>query len=96
MFNVQIHRNHINDGVAAALAKDRQNLLSLIRPHEIIGKNAFYIRNALLNDLRIVRAAILPQKKLQHIDRHIRPFFDFLRQIFADDLSVKIVAELIL
>ena len=59
MFNVQIHRNYINDGVAAALAKDRQNLLSLIRPHEIIGKDVFYIRNTLLNDLRIIRAAIL-------------------------------------
>ena len=54
MFDVQIHRNHINNGVAAALAKDRQNLLSLIRPHEIIGKDVFYIRNTLLNDLRIV------------------------------------------
>ena len=54
MFNVQVHRDHINNGVAAALAEDRQYLLSLIRAHEIIGKDAFYILNALLNNLRIV------------------------------------------
>ena len=54
MFNVQVHRDHINNSVAATLAKDRQDLLSLIRPHEIIGKDALYILNTLLNDLWIV------------------------------------------
>ena len=96
MFNVQIHRDHINNGVAAALAEDRQNLLSLIRPHEIIGKDAFYILNALLNDLRIVRTAILTEKELQHIHRNVGSLFDLLCQIFPHDLSVKILTELIL
>ena len=54
MFNVQIHRDHINNGVAAALAENRQNLLSLIWPHEIIGKYVLYILDALLNNLWIV------------------------------------------
>lgn len=52
--------------------------------------------HAFLDDSFIVRAAILTQQKLKNIDRDIRPFLDFLRQVFPDNLTVKILTKLVL
>ena len=54
MLDAQVHRNHVDDGMATTLAQYRQYLLCLIMTHEFIRKDTFYILNALLNDLWII------------------------------------------
>ena len=93
-FDVQTDCHHINNGMAPVLAQLRKNFLRLIRADKIVCQNTFHILNALLNDGLIVRTAILPQQELQHIDRNICSFFDFLCQVFPDDATVKVAAQL--
>lgn len=59
MLDIQIYRDHINDSVAASLAKHRKDLLSFIRTHKIISKNPFDILYSLFNDLWIIGRAVL-------------------------------------
>ena len=47
-------------------------------------------------DIIIVGAAILPEQEFQHIDRHIRPFLDLLRQILADDPAAELFPQFLL
>ena len=57
------------------LPQDRENLLRLIWADEVIRREcAFTPLYAFLNNLRIIRAAILSQKKFKDIDRNICPF----------------------
>ena len=79
-----------------ALTQHGEDLLRLIRTNIVVRKDAFYIFNALFNDLRIVGAAILAQQKLKDIDRHIRAFLDFLGQILANDFAVKESTQLLI
>ena len=92
-FDIQAHRDFINHGIAAPLPQDRENLLRLIWADEVIRENALYALYAFLNNLRIIRAAILSQKKFKDIDRNICPFLDFLGQILAYNLSIKILTQ---
>ena len=71
-----------------------QNLLSLIRADEVVRQNALYGLNTFFNYFIIVGATILAQQELQNIDRHIGSFFDFLGQVFADDFTIKGLAQL--
>ena len=93
---IQGHCYLINDSIRTALPKPRQYFLRLIRTHEIIRKDLFYTVYTLRNNLFIVRAAILPKKKLQHIDRYIRTLFDLFSKVFPHDPAVKILAQLYL
>jgi hypothetical protein len=80
----------------AALAKHGKDLLRLIRTHEIIGQDPLDVLYSLRNHFRLIRTAILAKKELQHINWHICPFLDLLRQILPDGLSVEMLTELIL
>lgn len=82
--------------MAALSPKLGQDLLGLVRADEIIRQNPLHILNPLLNDLMVVRAAVLPQQKLKNIDRHIGPLLDLLGQVLPDNLAVKILPELVL
>ena len=73
-----MHRNHINNGMAAVHLQQGKNLLCFIWAHKVVRKNLFYRFNAGFNNSRVITAAILPQQEFQHIDRHIRALFDFL------------------
>lgn len=79
--------------MTAALTKNGKDFLRLIRADEVIRENALYALYAFLNNLRIIRAAILSQKKFKDIDRNICPFLDFLGQILAYNLSIKILTQ---
>ena len=70
-----MHRNHINNGMAAVHLQQGKNLLCFIRAYKVVGKNRF---NAGFNNSRVITATILPQQEFQHIDGHIRALFDFL------------------
>ena len=72
-----------------ALTQHGEDLLRLVRTDIVVRQDALDILHAGLNDLRIIRAAILTKQKLKDVDRHIRAFLDLLRQVFPDDLSVK-------
>ena len=96
MLNVQIHSDHVDNGMATVLTKHGKDLLCLIRTHEIIDKNPLDVLDTLLNHFGIIRAAILTKKELQYVYRYVSAFLDFLCQILTDDLTVKILAELIL
>ena len=87
--HIQMHRNHINNGMAAVHLQQGKNLLCFIRAYKVVRKNLLYRFNAGFNNSRVITAAILPQQKFQHIDRHIRALFDFLRQILADDAALE-------
>ena len=89
--DIQMHGHHINNGVAAVPAQLRKHLLRLIRAHKVVRQNMLYVLHTLLDDFLIVRAAILPQQKLQHIDRYVGTFLDLFGQILANDLSIKIL-----
>lgn len=52
----------------------------------------FYTIHTLFDDFFIIRAAILTEKKLQHVHRYICSFFDMFCQILADNLAIKILA----
>ena len=82
--------------MAAFFTQLRQDFLCFIWTDKIVRQNPLYRLYAALNDLIIIGAAILPQKKLKHIDRYISTFLDFLRQILPDNLPVKILPQLIL
>src|SRR5699024_5179881 len=49
LFNVQMHRHHINDGMASLLPQLGKNFLSFIRTDEIVSKNPFDLLNAVLD-----------------------------------------------
>ena len=72
-----------------ALTKHGEDLLRLVRTDIVVRQDALDVLNAGLDDLWIIRAAILTKQKLKDIDRHICAFLDLLRQVFPDDLSVK-------
>ena len=93
LFNIQMYRHHINDGMTSLLPQLGKNFLSFIRTDEIVSKNPFDLLNAVLDHFFIIGAAILSQQELQNINRDICTFFYFFRQVLADDLSVKILAE---
>ena len=61
----------------------------------IVCQNVLHALNALLNDCLIIRTAILSQQKLQHINRDIGPFLDFLCQVFTNDPAIKVAAQLL-
>ena len=94
--NVQHNGNFINDCVAPPLAEHRQYFLCLIRTHEVVSKDALDAAHTLLDNFRVVRAAILPQQELQDIDGDVGAFFDFFRQILANNLPIEPLAELAL
>ena len=94
--NVQHNGNFINDCVAPPLAEHRQYLLCLIRAHEVVSKDALDAAHTLLDNFRVVRAAILPQQELQDIDGDVGVLFDFFRQVLANNLPIEPLAELAL
>ena len=91
--DVQMHGHHIDNGVAAVPTQLRKHLLRLIRAHKVVRQNMLYVLHALLDDFLIVRAAILPQQKLQHIDRYVGTFLDLFGQILADDATIKVFPQ---
>ena len=91
--DVQANCDLVDDGKTATGTKNREDFLCLIRTHKVICQNALHMLNALFDDFFVVGAAILPKKELQDVNRHIRPFLDFLREVFADNLAVKVFAE---
>ena len=62
----------------------------------IISQNAFDLLHSGFDDGIIVRGAILAQEKLKDIGGYIRTFLDFLGQVFADNLSIKMFTEFLL
>ena len=72
-----------------ALTKHGEDLLRLVRTDIVVRQDALDVLHTGLDDLWIIRAAILTKQKLKDIDRHICAFLDLLRQVFADNLSVK-------
>ena len=93
--DVQRYRYHVNDGITAVLTQPREDLLCLVRAKKIVCQNVLHALNALLNDCLIIRTAILSQQKLQHINRDIGPFLDFLCQVFTNDPAIKVAAQLL-
>ena len=91
--DIQMHGHHINNGVAAVPAQLRKHLLRLIRAHKVVRQNMLYVLHTLLDDFLIVRAAILPQQKLQHIDRYVGTFLDLFGQILTDDTTIKVFPQ---
>ena len=92
--DVQVDRDLVNHGVTATLPEYGEDLLRLIRSDEVVRQNALDIVYPVLNDFRVIRAAILSQKELQHIDRDICALFDFLGQVLADDFSIELLPQL--
>ena len=91
--NIEIHRDFINYGIAPALTEDRKNFLSLVRTDIVFSQNPFDVCNAGFNDILIIRAAILPEKKFKDIDRDVRTFLDFLCKIFANNSTVEYLTQ---
>ena len=91
--DVQVDRDLVDHGVAASLPENREDLLCLIRADEVVRQNALDIVHPVLNDFRVIGAAILSQKELQHIDRDICALFDFLGQVLADDFSIELLPQ---
>ena len=91
--DIQMHGHHIDNGVAAVPTQLRKHLLCLIRAHKVVRQNMLYVLHALLDDLLIVRTAILPQQKLQHIDRYVGTFLDLFGQILTDDTTIKVFPQ---
>ena len=91
--DVQVDRDLVDHGVAAPLPENREDLLRLIRADKVVRQNALYIVHTVLNDFRVVGAAILSQKKLQYIDWNICAFFDFFGQVLSDDLSIELLPQ---
>ena len=52
-----------------------------------------HICYACFNHGIVIGAAILAEKKLKDIYRYISPFLYFLCQVFANNLTVKVLAE---
>lgn len=67
-----------------------------IRPYKIIRQDALHLLYAGFDDGVVTRGTILPQKKLQDLNRNVRAFLNLLGQVFTDDLSVEILTEFIL
>ena len=93
IFDVQLHGESVDYGETAPFPQQREHLLRLVRTHEIVGQDALHILNAFLNDLIIIRTAVLAKEKLQYIDRDICPLFDGLGQILSDDPTVKVLPQ---
>ena len=91
-----MYRHHINNGMAPLFAQLREDFLSFIQAHKIISKNTLNILHTLFNYFFIIGTAILPKKELKNIGGYICPFLDFLRQVFADNLAIKVLAQLVL
>ena len=91
--NIQAYSDFVDYCVAAPLSKDREYLLCFIWPYKIVSEDVLNIVHAFLNDLWIIRAAILSQKELQDINGDIRPFFYFLCLIFADNLPIEMLPQ---
>ena len=82
--------------MAAFFTQLREDFLRFVRAYKVIRKNMLYILYAFLDDRFIIRTTILALQKLKHIDQGICPFLDFLCQAFPDNLTVKVLAELVL
>ena len=54
----------------------------------------FDIVHASFNDIRVVRTAILSQKELKNVDRHICALFNLLCEVFTDNPAVKSLTQL--
>ena len=91
--DIQAYRNLINYCITSSLPENRQDFLCFIWADKVICQNVLHIFHPLLNNFRIIRTAILSQQKFQHINRNICTFLDFLGQILADNLAVKILAQ---
>ena len=91
-----MYRHHINNGMAPLFAQLREDFLSFIRAHKIISKNTLNILHTLFDYFFIIGTAILPKKELKNIHRHICAFLNFLGQIFANNLPIKVLTELVL
>ena len=59
MLDIQIDRNHIDHGMAAALTQQGQNFLCFIGTDKVVRQNPLHILNTLLDHLWVVSAAIL-------------------------------------
>ena len=92
--DIQVHSDHINNGMAAVAAELGENLLCFIRADEVVRQNALDVLNALFDNLVLVGAAVLSQQELQNINRHIGAFFDFLGQVLPHDFAVEGLTQL--
>jgi hypothetical protein len=73
----------INDLQTTAFSDDGFDLLRLIWTHVVLGQDAFYRLQTLLDDFLIVGSAVCAQEVLQHVHGHIGAFLDQLGQVFA-------------
>src|SRR5699024_8914956 len=62
--DVQVDRDLVDHSVAAPLPENGEDLLRLIRADEVVRQNALDIVHPVLNDFRVIGAAILSQKEL--------------------------------
>ena len=91
-----MYRHHINNGMTPLFAQLREDFLSFVRAYKIVSKNTLNILHTLFNYFFVIGTAILPKKALQNIHRHICAFLNFLGQIFANNLPIKVLTELVL
>ena len=94
--HIQPGGNHINDGMAAMAAQFGENLLSLIWPNKIIRQNTLDTLNSLFDNLFIIGATVLAKQEFKDIYWDISPFFNFLCQVLANNLPIKIYTKLVL
>ena len=63
LLDVQLHGDHVDDRVAAALAQLGEDLLALIRSHEVVRQDSLHLLHAGFDDGVIVGGAVLAQQE---------------------------------
>ena len=96
LLNVQMRGKTVNDGIRTTLTELCENNLSFIGTDIVFGQDTLYILHANRNDGGIVGVAILSQEELKDIDGHICTLLDSLGQIFANDLAVEKLTQLLI
>jgi len=80
-------------GLRSRMRNGGFDLLSLVRTHVVLGQDALYRLQTLLDDFFVVRSAVRAQEILQHIYGNIGAFLDQLGQVFAYHSPSKVLIQ---
>ncbi len=91
--DIQMDCNAVDDRVSPPFPQDGESLLRLIGTDIVLRQDVLDSLHSVFHDIRIIGGAVLPQKKLQDVDRNIGSFLDGLGQVLADNTTVKAFSE---